>query len=115
MDPLGFALENFSAVGQYRADDPDTHTPIDATGVLPDGTAVEGPSDLRQALGSASGPVRADLHREADDLRARAGGTDYRDMPTVRAHRARRLRRTTTGSSPSCSASCRAMRSASAR
>ncbi len=41
MDPLGFALENFSAVGQYRADDPDTHTPIDASGVLPDGTQGE--------------------------------------------------------------------------
>ena len=50
MDPLGFALENFSAVGQYRSDDPDTHTPIDASGVLPDGTKVQNANDLRRAI-----------------------------------------------------------------
>ena len=42
MDPLGFALENFNAVGQFRTLDPDTRTPVDASGVLPDGTAVAG-------------------------------------------------------------------------
>jgi hypothetical protein len=52
MDPLGFALENFSAVGQYRYDDPDTHTKLDASGVLPDGTHANGPGDLRRALSS---------------------------------------------------------------
>src|SRR6185295_16775595 len=36
MDPLGLALENFNAVGQYRVNDPDTQTPIDANGQLPD-------------------------------------------------------------------------------
>ena len=50
MDPLGFALENFDAVGQFRAQDPDTLTPIDTSGVLPDGTAIKGPDDLRRAL-----------------------------------------------------------------
>ena len=43
MDPLGFALESFSAVGQSRTLDPDTRTPIDASGVLPDGTPVASP------------------------------------------------------------------------
>src|SRR5436305_10713678 len=50
MDPLGLALENFSAVGQYRANDPDTLTPIDAKGQLPDGTTIDGPEDLRKQL-----------------------------------------------------------------
>src|SRR5690606_3026850 len=50
MDPLGLALENFNAVGQYRGHDPDTLTPIDAAGVLPDGTPIGGPDDLRRAL-----------------------------------------------------------------
>ena len=32
MDPLGLALENFDAVGQFRTSDPDTLTPIDTAG-----------------------------------------------------------------------------------
>ena len=48
MDPLGFALENFDAVGQWRTKDGDTA--IDATGVLLDGTKVDGPASLRDAL-----------------------------------------------------------------
>src|SRR5690606_1775721 len=50
MDPLGFALENFNAVGQFRAHDPDSLEPIDPSGVLPDGTPIGGPGDLRRAL-----------------------------------------------------------------
>ncbi len=50
MDPLGFALENFDAVGQYRTRDRFAGTAIDASGELPDGTALHGPDDLRQAL-----------------------------------------------------------------
>jgi mono/diheme cytochrome c family protein len=48
MDPLGFALENFDAVGQWRTKD--GSTAIDASGVLPDGTRVDGPVVLRGAL-----------------------------------------------------------------
>jgi hypothetical protein len=48
MDPLGFSLENFDAVGQWRA--ADGEAPINATGVLLDGTAVDGPASLRRAL-----------------------------------------------------------------
>jgi hypothetical protein len=48
MDPLGFSLENFDAVGQWRTMDGDA--PIDATGVLLDGTKVDGPAALRRAL-----------------------------------------------------------------
>ena len=48
MDPLGFALENFDALGQWRTKDGDVD--IDATGVLLDGTKVDGPASLRGAL-----------------------------------------------------------------
>jgi mono/diheme cytochrome c family protein len=48
MDPLGFSLENFDGIGQWRTTD--AGTPIDASGVLLDGTKVEGPVALRQAL-----------------------------------------------------------------
>ena len=42
MDPLGFALENFDAVGQYREMDRQTRDLLDTTGQLPDGTQVKG-------------------------------------------------------------------------
>ena len=84
MDPLGFALENFSAVGQFRADDPDTLTPIDAAGELPDGTPIDGPNDLRRAL--VADPDRF-VQAFTENLMTFALGRslDYRDMPTVRA------------------------------
>jgi hypothetical protein len=84
MDPLGFALENFSAVGQYRSDDPDTHTRLDASGVLPDGTHANGPGDLRRAL---SNDPELFVRAFTENLMTFALGreTDYRDMPTVRS------------------------------
>jgi len=48
MDPLGFSLENFDAVGQWRTTDGEA--PINASGVLLDGTKVDGPAALRRAL-----------------------------------------------------------------
>jgi cytochrome c5 len=48
MDPLGYALENFDAVGQWRTTD--GNAPVDATGVLLNGTKVDGPAALRGAL-----------------------------------------------------------------
>jgi hypothetical protein len=84
MDPLGLALENFNAVGQFRAHDPDTLTPIDSAGQLPDGTPIAGPQDLRRAL-----VARPDRFVQAltENLMTYALGRslDYRDMPTVRA------------------------------
>src|SRR5690606_31402408 len=50
MDPLGFALENFDAVGAWRERDRYAGVPVDTTGQLPDGTEVSGPDELRQAL-----------------------------------------------------------------
>lgn len=48
MDPLGFGLENFDAVGKWR--DKEGTAAVDASGVLPDGTKFNGPSQLRKIL-----------------------------------------------------------------
>jgi hypothetical protein len=71
-------------VGQFRSHDPDTRTPIDASGVLPDGTPVAGAADLRRAL--VKHPDRF-VQALAENLMIFALGrtVDYRDMPAVRA------------------------------
>jgi len=83
MDPLGLALENFNAVGQYRSSDPDTLGPIDTAGQLPDGTPIGGPEDLRRAL--VAKPDRF-VQALTENLLSYALGRrlDYRDMPRVR-------------------------------
>lgn len=48
IDPLGFALENYDAVGAWR--DTEVGKPIDASGLLPDGTNFDGPIDLKDIL-----------------------------------------------------------------
>jgi hypothetical protein len=48
MDPLGFSLENFDAIGQWRARE--EGGAVDASGQLADGFKVDGPVSLRQAL-----------------------------------------------------------------
>ncbi|MBI3894440.1 MAG: DUF1592 domain-containing protein [Acidobacteria bacterium] len=50
MDPLGFALENFDAVGQFRTTTGADRTPIDVSGALPDGTPLQGAAGLRENL-----------------------------------------------------------------
>jgi cytochrome c5 len=50
MDPLGFSLENFDTVAAWRDKDKAALTRIDSSGKLVDGTAVNGPDDLRAAL-----------------------------------------------------------------
>ena len=70
MDPLGFALENFDAIGQWRTLD-EARTPIDASGALPDGATFEGLAGLRQILLEPPRAVRRDRDREAADVRAR--------------------------------------------
>jgi hypothetical protein len=84
MDPLGLALENFNAVGQYRANDPDTLTLIDTMGQLPDGTEISGPDALRRAL--VERPDHQFVQALTENVMTYALGRslDYRDMPTVR-------------------------------
>src|SRR5207302_1705473 len=48
MDPLGFGLENFDAVGAWRTKDGDS--PVDASGVLPSGQKFNGPAQLKTIL-----------------------------------------------------------------
>jgi cytochrome c553 len=48
MDPLGFALENYNAIGKWRT--MDGKFPVDTTGTLPDGTKFDGPAAMRQSL-----------------------------------------------------------------
>lgn len=48
MDPLGFALENYDAIGQWRTQD--GSFPIDSSGALPDGETFQGPEGLRRIL-----------------------------------------------------------------
>jgi len=48
MDPLGFSLENYNAIGEWR--EKDGEFPIDASGELPDGTTFEGPEGLKAVL-----------------------------------------------------------------
>jgi hypothetical protein len=48
MDPIGFAMENFDAVGRWR--DRDADSPIDASGTFPDGAKFNGMAGLKQAL-----------------------------------------------------------------
>ena len=50
IDPLGFALENFDAVGRWRAREEGAGTPIDASGALPDAAPFDGPAAFREAL-----------------------------------------------------------------
>jgi len=83
MDPLGFALENFDAIGAWRAKDADAGTAIDASGKLVDGTAVNGPNDLRQAL--LKHPEQfAQTVTEKLMTYALGRTLEYYDMPTVR-------------------------------
>ncbi|HEY4341976.1 MAG TPA: DUF1592 domain-containing protein [Steroidobacteraceae bacterium] len=83
MDPMGLSLENFDAVGQWRSKDYDTGTPIDASGKMADGTAVNGPDDLRKRLMARPQQFVQTL---TSNLMAYALGRtlDYHDMPTVR-------------------------------
>ena len=68
MDPLGFGLENFDAVGAWRT--MDGKFPIDASGFLPDGDEFTGPEELRGILSETARRVRRGPHVQAADLRA---------------------------------------------
>jgi mono/diheme cytochrome c family protein len=83
MDPLGFALENFDAIGEWRAEDRYAGTPIDASGRLIDGTSVTSPADLRLALTRRPEQFVQTL---TEKLMTYALGrtVEYYDMPTVR-------------------------------
>ncbi len=81
MDPLGLSLENFDAIGQWRTTDADK--PIDASGVLLDGTKVDGPLALRRALVAQKEQfVRTVTARLLTYTLGR--GVEYYDAPAIR-------------------------------
>jgi hypothetical protein len=82
MDPIGFALENFDAVGAWRSRDADAE--IDASGELADGTKVNGAVELRRAL-LKHPELFVSTFVEKLLTYALGRGTDYHDMPAVRA------------------------------
>jgi len=81
MDPIGFSLENFDMIGKWRTTD--GGVPINSSGVLVDGTPLNGPADLRKALLSRSDSfVTASTEKLLTYALGR--GIDYHDMPAVR-------------------------------
>jgi hypothetical protein len=85
IDPLGLALENFDAVGQFRTSDRQAaNQPIDASTVLPNGLAINGPAELREYL--AGNPAKlAQAFTEKLLMYAVNRELEYFDMPQVRA------------------------------
>ncbi len=93
IEPSGFALENFDAVGQWRNVDDTRPVPwvraegfpaIDASGKLPDGTYFNGPAELKKAL-LAKPNLFAGTVTEKLLIYALGRGVEYYDMPTIRA------------------------------
>ena len=82
MDPIGLTLENFDAIGRWRVND--GGLPIDPSAEMVDGTKLNGPASLRQALVNRSNAL---LGSFTENLLAYGVGRvlDYRDMPTVRS------------------------------
>jgi hypothetical protein len=97
MDPLGFALDNFNAIGGWRTNEtiqlndvyntkselPLIENPIDDSGVLPDGTKFKGPVELRKIL---MGRPDLFVHVVTEKLFTYALGRqlEYYDEPVVR-------------------------------
>ena len=81
MDPIGFALENFDAVGAFRQEFDDQ--PIDASGTMPDGGAFDGPAGLRDILLDRSDLFVGTLTHKLMTY-GLGRGLEFYDMPTVR-------------------------------
>ena len=82
MDPIGMAMENFDAVGLWRAND--SGYKVDPSGALYDGTKLDGPVSLRNALLAHTDSF---VESFTESLMAYGLGRllDYQDMPAVRA------------------------------
>jgi hypothetical protein len=82
MDPIGMALENFNAVGEWRLRD--GGLPIDTTGEMYDGSRLDGPASVRQAVLNHSDLF---IRKFGESFLAYAVGRvlDHQDMPAVRA------------------------------
>ena len=89
MDPLGFALENFDAIGAWRERDGDSR--VDASGTLVDGTKVVGPADLNAAMLANADLFVTNVVERPDGVKIAAwrpysvtlGTLSYSPIPTV--------------------------------
>jgi cytochrome c553 len=81
IDPMGFALENFSAIGRYRTTE--FGLPIDATGAFPDGSAFKNPAEFRTLLSAQSEQFINTVTVKMLTY-ALGRGVEYYDMPAVR-------------------------------
>jgi hypothetical protein len=81
MDPIGFGLENFNPIGQWRTTD--AGQPVDSSGMLHDGSEFQGPAELQNALLKQPGVI---ANAFTQKLLTYALGRDleYYDMPVVR-------------------------------
>jgi len=81
MDPIGFSLENYDAVGKWRMEF--AEQPIDASGLLPDGNTFDGPDGLRDLLLERPDDLVGTITEKL--LRFALGRSlEYYDMPQVR-------------------------------
>jgi Protein of unknown function (DUF1592)/Protein of unknown function (DUF1588)/Protein of unknown function (DUF1587)/Protein of unknown function (DUF1585)/Protein of unknown function (DUF1595)/Planctomycete cytochrome C len=81
MDPLGFGLENFDAIGQWRTQD--GKFPIDPSGTLPDGRSFKGPQELKAILRADRDAFAAGLTEKLLTY-ALGRGLERYDQPTVK-------------------------------
>jgi len=81
MDPLGFAFENFDAIGRWRTQS--AGVPIDASGALPDGRKFDGASGLLEALMRAPEQFVSTLTERLMTY-ALGRGVEYYDAPAIR-------------------------------
>jgi hypothetical protein len=82
MDPIGFTLENFDAVGKWRTED--GGAPVDATGELVDGTMMDGVASLREVAVRYS-PQFVRVATEKLLTYGLGRGAEHFDMPLVRS------------------------------
>jgi hypothetical protein len=83
IDPTGLALEKFDAIGRWRTEDAQAKVPIDASTVLPNGIAIDGPDQLRAQLASRP-EVFARAFTEKLMMYALNRELQHFDMPQVR-------------------------------
>ena len=81
MDPIGFALEPFDAIGHWRTED--AGQPIDSHDVMYDGTKVDGPSGIRTFLLKYKDQYVRNVTQNLLTY-ALGRGVEFDDMPTVR-------------------------------
>ena len=82
MDPLGFALENFDAIGKWRTKTAD-NLPLDSTGMLPNGTILAGPAGLRDVLSGREEEFTMTAIQKLLTY-ALGRGIEYYDQPAIR-------------------------------